>query len=660
MAANVRVGEAHLLVQTTGVAAIANVRVGEAVLTISSDTPPTSTPANVLVGEAKISFQTSPVTPTPAKVRVGEASLTFGSPPIVIPQRTGLWVYRGGALTPAFAPQLQRCGDGAGVTIDITETHESGVNGDLATTSNTTYGAVFGTAATQTISTDFAVSGTRCLKGTFSANTGGMRPLYTSRATTYSRCYIRFAALPAATTVVLAAHLGATQNAQIRITPTGTLEVRNGTTTVFTTTAAIATGAWYRLEWRVGSADQQLKLFLLHSTTALEDANTKTYSNGNNDRITFGNTASGTMTAYYDDVQTRDDAFPGPSVVIPAITSASSTTFTVGSAGTFTVTTSGTSPTLSKTGTLPSGVTFTDNGNGTATLAGTPGAGTGTTYPLTITATNAAGAPTQSFTLTVNQAPAITSSSSTTSVVGSAMTPFTVTTTGYPTRTITKTGSLPTGVTLTDNGDNTATISGTPGAATGAAYPITITAANGVGSNATQSFTLTNNQAPAITSASSTSATQGSAMTPFTVTTTGYPTRTITKTGSLPSGVTLVDNGNSTATISGTPTTASGSPYTITITAANAIGSNATQSFTLTVASTAQPGEQLVHALNRKAGTTGLDLQGAANAWAGTVGKDLLGALNAKNASTGYDLAKVLNALAGTTGLDVNGAAQHL
>ncbi len=94
----------------------------------------------------------------------------------------------------------------------------------------------------------------------------------------------------------------------------------------------------------------------------------------------------------------------------PTITSANSTTFTSGTAGTFTVTTSATSypaPTLSESGTLPSGVTFTDNGNGTATLGGTPGAGTAGTYLFTITASNGISPDaTQSFTLTVNPAPA--------------------------------------------------------------------------------------------------------------------------------------------------------------------------------------------------------------------------------------------------------------
>ena len=44
---------------------------------------------------------------------------------------------------------------------------------------------------------------------------------------------------------------------------------------------------------------------------------------------------------------------------------------------------------------------------------------------------------------------------------------------------------------------------GTPGAGTGGSYALTVTASNGVGSNATQAFTLVVNQAPAITSANS-------------------------------------------------------------------------------------------------------------------------------------------------------------
>jgi hypothetical protein len=93
--------------------------------------------------------------------------------------------------------------------------------------------------------------------------------------------------------------------------------------------------------------------------------------------------------------------------VAPAITSADNATFTVGSPGTFTVTTTGSPiPALSKTGPLPDGVTFIDNGDGTATLAGTPASGTAGTYPLTIGAANGVGTPaSQPFTLTVSAAP---------------------------------------------------------------------------------------------------------------------------------------------------------------------------------------------------------------------------------------------------------------
>src|SRR5437667_11908262 len=88
----------------------------------------------------------------------------------------------------------------------------------------------------------------------------------------------------------------------------------------------------------------------------------------------------------------------------PTITSANSTTFVVGTAGSFTVTATGTpTPTLTETGALPSGVTFVDNGNGTATLSGTPAAGTAANYPITIAASNAVGTPAnQSYMLTVN------------------------------------------------------------------------------------------------------------------------------------------------------------------------------------------------------------------------------------------------------------------
>ena len=159
-----------------------------------------------------------------------------------------------------------------------------------------------------------------------------------------------------------------------------------------------------------------------------------------------------------------------------------------------------------------------------------------------------------------------------------------MTTTGFPTSALSESGALPTGVTFVDNGDGAATLAGTPAPGSGGTYPLTITAANGVLPDATQSFTLTvaAAQAPAITSADSTTFTTGTLGT-FTVTTTGVPASALSESGSLPTGVTFVDNGDGTATLAGTPAAGTGGTYALTITAANGVLPDATQSFTLTV-----------------------------------------------------------------------------
>jgi len=257
---------------------------------------------------------------------------------------------------------------------------------------------------------------------------------------------------------------------------------------------------------------------------------------------------------------------------VPAITSGASATFTTGTAGSFTVTATGyPAPTFTRTGTLPSGVTFSTS---TGLLSGTPGASAGGSYTLTFAATNSSGtsAP-QTFTLTVDQVPAVTSAAKTTFTVGSAGS-FTVTAKGYPAPTFSETGALPSGVTLSAAG----VLSGTPAAGTGGAYNISVTASNAAGTSAAQSFTLTVGQAPAITSVAGTTFTIGTAGS-FTVTATGYPPPTFTRTGTLPSGVTFSAGG----VLSGTPAAGTAGTYTLHFTASNGVGANATQTFTLTV-----------------------------------------------------------------------------
>ncbi len=92
--------------------------------------------------------------------------------------------------------------------------------------------------------------------------------------------------------------------------------------------------------------------------------------------------------------------------------------------------------------------------------------------------------------------------------------------------------------------------------------------------------------APTFTSVPSDTVPSGSAFT-FLVTTTGSPTPAITLSpeSSLPTGVTLTDNGDGTAALTGTSAVAAGT-YTFAIQAANGVSPNATQAFTLQVTST--------------------------------------------------------------------------
>ena len=247
----------------------------------------------------------------------------------------------------------------------------------------------------------------------------------------------------------------------------------------------------------------------------------------------------------------------------PTITSQSGVTFTQGSEGNFTVTATGTpAPAITESGTLPSGVEFdpsTDTLSGTAIEEGS--------YPIKLTASNGVGAnAVQSFTLTVNAMPAITSQDSTTFTEGTEG-DFNVTATGTPTPVISETGTLPAGVELKDG-----VLSGTP--TEEGAYPITLTAANEVGFS-TQSFTLIVDASPVITSEASTTFSQkvtGS----FNVTATGTPQPKITESGALPTGVKFEGG-----ILSGSPTQVG--KFAITFTAHNGVGSDSTQRFLLTV-----------------------------------------------------------------------------
>ena len=276
----------------------------------------------------------------------------------------------------------------------------------------------------------------------------------------------------------------------------------------------------------------------------------------------------------------------------PAFTSGNATTFAVGAASSFAVTTSGTpAPALTLSGALPAGVAFTDHGDGTASLAGTPDAGTAGTYPLQFTATSAAGTATQEFTLTVTNvttSPLFTSGVTTAFVVG-ASGGFAITTEATPPVTaITLTGPLPAGLTFTDHGDGTATLAGSADPGTGGAYALTFTATNGVGAPVTQAFTLNVQQTASFLSVDARAFTVGVADS-FLVETDGVPLAALTVSGALPGGVTFTDNGDGTATLAGTADPGTVGTYALTLTATNGVGAPVTQAFTLAVTENTPP-----------------------------------------------------------------------
>jgi uncharacterized repeat protein (TIGR01451 family) len=203
----------------------------------------------------------------------------------------------------------------------------------------------------------------------------------------------------------------------------------------------------------------------------------------------------------------------------------------------------------------------------------------GTTYRIAVDGLDSYYTSLGNVVLNWNQviAPSITSADDTTFMVGAAGT-FTVIATGYPEPSISLTaGTLPSGVTFDSS---TAELSGIPAAGTGGSYPLTFTAVNGIDPAATQSFTLTVNQPPSITSANHVTFKEGLNGS-FKVTATGYPQPAVTLTdGTLPSGVTF---DSSTTTLSGTPAAGTAGSYPLTFTAVNGIDPAATQNFTLTV-----------------------------------------------------------------------------
>ncbi len=147
---------------------------------------------------------------------------------------------------------------------------------------------------------------------------------------------------------------------------------------------------------------------------------------------------------------------------------------------------------------LPAWLTFTDNGDGTATLTGTPAAGDVGDHAVSIEVSDALNTATQDFTITVadetppppdNTAPSFTSTAVTSATEGEEYS-YAVTASDADDDTLTITATtLPAWLTFTDNGDGTATLSGTPAADDVGDHDVTLEVSDGT-DIAAQGFTI--------------------------------------------------------------------------------------------------------------------------------------------------------------------------
>jgi uncharacterized repeat protein (TIGR01451 family)/CSLREA domain-containing protein len=280
----------------------------------------------------------------------------------------------------------------------------------------------------------------------------------------------------------------------------------------------------------------------------------------------------------------------------PSFTSTPVTTANEDAAYSYSITTAdpdtaGSGRTITAT-TKPAWLTFTDNGNGTATLTGTPTNSEVGSHNVVLQVTDGDATVQQSFTITVantNDAPTFTSTPVTTATEDSAYT-YNVTTADVDvgdSLTITA-PTKPAWLTLTDNGNGTAVLSGTPTNDHVGSHNVVLEVSDGTATGQ-QSFTITvtnTNDAPSFTSTPVTAATEDSAYSYSITAADADAGDSVTLTApTKPAWLTFTVTGAGTATLTGTPTNGEVGSHNVVLEATDGTATTQ-QSFTITVANT--------------------------------------------------------------------------
>ena len=239
--------------------------------------------------------------------------------------------------------------------------------------------------------------------------------------------------------------------------------------------------------------------------------------------------------------------------------------------------------------TKPAWLTLTDNGNGTAVLTGTPTNNEVGTQAVVLHASDGTLSAEQPFNIVVantNDAPLFTSTPVTSAVEDTVYT-YNITVTDPDAGAVLTISAptLPAWLTITDHGNGTATLTGTPTNSNVGIHNVTLRV-NDTVVDVDQTFTIdvgNTNDGPSFTSTPVTSVNEDSLYTYNITASDPDAGNTLTITApTLPSWLTLTDNGNGTATLTGTPTNNQVGDHPVALQVSDGV-ELASQPFTITV-----------------------------------------------------------------------------
>lgn len=161
-----------------------------------------------------------------------------------------------------------------------------------------------------------------------------------SYATAYYRFYFQHRGAPGVSEELFAAYTSAAsplRKMTIRLNSSSQLEAysQDGTTLIGTSSSTVAANQWYRIEAKVGTGSSAAWEVKINGVSEMSGS-TANLATVNNGEVRFGmdiNRNTATVDFFYDDINIRDDAYPGPGRVRLMRPDGDSGTLTAGTSG---------------------------------------------------------------------------------------------------------------------------------------------------------------------------------------------------------------------------------------------------------------------------------------------------------------------------------------